>query len=73
MFGSFWRQCRNEEPSFEMSADQMNRVSKTTTQLKGNAVIRLGGTEIRTEKAKIVVNTDKVTVFTDTFVAKGKK
>jgi hypothetical protein len=63
--------AETKKPSFEMSADQIKRVSDTTTQISGNAVIRLGHSEIRTDKAKVVIN--KVTVYTDTFVATGSK
>jgi len=65
--------AETEKPSFEMKADRMTSISKTITQLEGNAIIRLGGTEIRADKAKIDVGTNKVTVYTDTFVATAKK
>ncbi len=60
-------------PSFEMKADQMTSISKSTTQLNGNVVVRLGRTEIRTNKARIVIAKHKATVYTDTFVATAKK
>jgi len=56
-----------------MNADRMKQVSKTITHLNGNAVIRLGGSEIRTDKARIIFNKDKVTVYTDTFIVTGKR
>ncbi|GLU25523.1 hypothetical protein [Brucella sp. NBRC 12950] len=65
--------AETKKPKFEMNADRMEQVSKTTTQLNGNAVIRLGGSEIRTNKARIVFNTNKVTVYTDTFIATGNR
>ncbi len=60
-------------PSLEMKADRLQSVSKSVTQLDGNVVVRLGRTEIRTDKAKIVIDKHRVTVTTDTFIAAAKK
>jgi len=62
-----------KRPSLEMKADRLESISKTVTQLNGNVVVRLGRTEIRTDKAKIVIAKHRVTVHTDTFVATAKK
>jgi lipopolysaccharide export system protein LptA len=69
----FSAHAETKKPEFEMSADRMERVSKTITQLNGNAVIRLGRSEIKTDKARIVFNKHKVTVYTDTLIATGKR
>lgn len=55
------------------TADQLKAISKDTTQATGNVVIKMGATEIRTDKAKIVTEKHKVTVYTDTFIASAKK
>ena len=65
--------AEEKKPKFEMNADRMKQVSTTITHLNGNAVIRLGGSEIRTDKARIIFNKDKVTVYTDTFIVTGKR
>lgn len=54
-----------------MSADRIEKVSKTINQLSGNAVIRLGDSEIKTDRERIFFNSNKVTVYKDTFVASG--
>ncbi|MFD1199479.1 hypothetical protein ACFQ3K_14325 [Brucella gallinifaecis] len=62
-----------QKPVFKMSGDQFKRISNTTTLINGNAVIEMGKTEIKADKAKVVLNKNKVTVYTDTIVATGKK
>ncbi|MBH3035816.1 hypothetical protein GW643_17205 [Serratia marcescens] len=60
-------------PQVTFTADQLKVISKDTTQATGNVVIKMGATEIRTDKAKIVTEKHKVTVYTDTFIASAKK
>ncbi|GAA5628654.1 hypothetical protein Brsp05_03953 [Brucella sp. NBRC 12953] len=65
--------AETKAPSFQMKADHLKSISKSTTQLNGNVVVRLGRTEIRTDNAKVVIAKHKATVYTDTFVATAKK
>jgi len=51
----------------------MKPISKDTMQATGNVIIKMGATEIRTYKAKVLTGKHKVTVYTDTFVATAKK
>ncbi|MBX8824825.1 hypothetical protein [Ochrobactrum sp. SFR4] len=62
-----------KRPAFTINADQTKQLSKTVSQFSGNVVIKLGATEIKTNKAKLVTAPDKITVYTDTFVATAKK
>ncbi len=62
-----------KQPAYTITADQIKQSSKTVSQFSGNVVIKMGATEIRTDKAKLVTAADKITVYTDTFVATAKK
>ena len=60
-------------PALNFSAEKMTTLNNDTTKLTGKVVIKMGETEIRTDKAKIVTNKHKVTIYTDSFIATAKK
>lgn len=79
-FCSFWlstaaltANAAPASPLVTINADQMKPISKDTMQATGNVIIKMGATEIRTYKAKVLTGKHKVTVYTDTFVATAKK
>lgn len=56
-----------------INADQIKPVSKDTVQAMGHGSIKMGATETSADKAKIVTEKHKVTIYTDSFVAVAKK
>ncbi|MCL7998591.1 hypothetical protein M8994_10080 [Brucella sp. 21LCYQ03] len=49
----------------KIESDISKSISKTTTQFDGNVLIKVGKTEIKTDKAKVVSNSKNTTIYAD--------
>ena len=57
----------------KIESDTSKSITKTTMQFDGNVSIKVGKTEIKTDKAKVVSNKKKVTIYIDGIVVTVNK
>ncbi|TCQ81755.1 OstA-like protein [Ochrobactrum sp. BH3] len=57
----------------KIESDTSKSISKTTTQFDGNVSIKVGNTEIKTDKAKVVTKEKKITIYIDSIVVTVNK
>ncbi|MGC0051801.1 LptA/OstA family protein [Brucella pituitosa] len=57
----------------KIESDTSKSITKTTMQFDGNVSIKVGNTEIKTDKAKVVSSKKKVTIYIDGMVVTVNK
>lgn len=57
----------------KIESDTSKSISKTTTQFDGNVSIKVGNTEIKTDKAKVFTKEKKITIYIDSIVVTVNK
>jgi len=59
-------------PPITIDADNVNQISKSIMKAEGHVIIKIGETEIKADKAKIITRKNKITVYIDTVIASAK-